>query len=501
MLPYSVWQETQWGLVGDFLDLFLPPLYEAAVEADYPQSSAVKPVIEGLAPNIEFPETKLLRLQQYPHEATADVFERRISDWPVILAFDLLEGFGHGAASKLQGAEFDGLKQLANVWGLRLAREFQRVFQRLEFFTSGLDLALDCVLVLRQLPARELGDMIRAAATPAYVRAGQIAAYQFALLNGDLAGMSESQSIVQASDVEIQRGIDSFFGGYSSQAIGRYWQRLTVEFVAVLREVLSSDWFKQHYLDMWPLLTRQMSWYVGYRLRQNMEYDPARTARLLEAVGRHKEIAAVFEQYRNRYDWGGDTTKAIRLGWQAVAPKYFQLPGKVEDIKEDDGQEKLIGMAEGLQDYAGKNPAIDGLTDGFLGKLAAYLAKAAKNQETDYLRKQTTDGNRILSEALHAEDFAHADAEEEEEESDEEILSRLKEKYCPSGDSVAEAPERKETLEEWWRELTEKERTAATLMDRFENQQKVAEVMGISQPAVSQLLWEAFRKYSKIKSG
>ncbi len=495
---WSAWEQTQHNLVEDFLDLFLSPVYEVAVETDYPRSAVMRPIVENLSASIELPETKLLRLEQYWDEPTADMFGRRLSDWAVVLAFDLLEGFGHGPASNLRGAEFDGLKQLANVWGLRLAREFQRVFHRFEFFTSGLDLAADLILVLRQFPARDLGEMIRGAATPAYVRAGQMAAYQFALFNGDQAAMHESQSIFQASDAEIQRGIDWYFRGSSSEDIGTHVQRLTVKVVSALREVFSSDGLKQHYLDIWPVVTRQMSWAVGYRLRQNMEHDPTRTARLLEAVGRFTEITAVMEQYRYKYGWQGDRNKAVVLGWQAVGPKYFRLPGKVEDIREDDGQEKLIGMAQGLEGYTSKNRAIEALTDGFLGRLGAYLKRAAENEETDYQNKQKTDGNIVLTEAKHVEDFRSQDEDEDREVSDEEILSREKEKRRPSRYTVTEVVEAKEIMTAWYSTLTERQRTAVDLKVKLDNEGEIARRMGISQQRVSQLLGQALKKWHKF---
>ena len=144
------------------------------------------------------------------------------------------------------------------------------------------------------------------------------------------------------------------------------------------------------------------------------------------------------EQYRFRHDWGGDRNGAIDLGWQALAPKYFGMSSKLKDIIKDEDQEKLIGVAQGLENYTNKNRAIDALEDGFLGKLGAYLKKAAENQETDYYRKQTTDGNRVLTEAVHAEDLRHPDNEEDEKLSDDEILSREKEKCYSSRDSIIE---------------------------------------------------------------
>lgn len=63
------------------------------------------------------------------------MFERRLSDWPVVLAFELLQGFGYPAAANLDNTEFEGLKHLANVWGLHLASEFQRIFHKFELFS------------------------------------------------------------------------------------------------------------------------------------------------------------------------------------------------------------------------------------------------------------------------------------------------------------------------------------------------------------------------------
>ena len=180
--------------------------------------------------------------------------------------------------------------------------------------------------------------------------------------------------------------------------------------------------------------------------------------RLLEAIGRHREVAAVMEQYRFRHDWGGDRDSAIDSGWQALAPKYFGMSEKLKGIKKDEDEEKLIGVAQGLENYTKKNRAIDALEDSFLGKLGAYLKKAAQNQETDYYRKQTTDGNRVLTEAVSAEDLRHPDNDEDEELSDDEILSREKEKRYSSRNSIVEWIEFKETIKEWYASLTKGKR-------------------------------------------
>jgi DNA-directed RNA polymerase specialized sigma24 family protein len=225
-----------------------------------------------------------------------------------------------------------------------------------------------------------------------------------------------------------------------------------------------------------------------------------RSQKLLEAIGHHGEITATMERYRYRHGWQGDRSKAVALAWQVVAPKYFHLSPRVGDIKNDEGQEKLIGVAQGLEDYTNKNTAMVAIEDGFLGKLGAYLKRAAANQETDYRRKQITDGNIILTEARHAEDFHHADREEEEDEeqSDEKILSREKQKHHPSGDPVVEELEAKESSRAWYSTLTERERTAIDLKVTLDNEEEIARIMGISQQRVSQLLGQAFKKWHKF---
>ncbi|MBA7628208.1 hypothetical protein ES703_35684 [subsurface metagenome] len=84
------------------------------------------------------------------------------------------------------------------------------------------------------------------------------------------------------------------------------------------------------------------------------------------------------EQYRYGYDWQGDRTKAIRLSWQAVAPKYFYFSSREEDIHEDEWQEKFIGVAQGLEDYTDKNPAIDALKVAGIKQLEAMAEATAK---------------------------------------------------------------------------------------------------------------------------
>ena len=111
-----------------------------------------------------------------------------------------------------------------------------------------------------------------------------------------------------------------------------------------------------------------------------------------------------------------------------------------------------------------------------------------------------TDGNRVLTEAVHAEDLRHPDNGKDEELSDDEILSREKEKRYSSRNSLVEETEAKETIKEWYSSLTEKEKTAIDLKSAGYTETEIADKMGISRQRVSQLLHQAMRKYQKIKN-
>jgi RNA polymerase sigma factor (sigma-70 family) len=317
--------------------------------------------------------------------------------------------------------------------------------------------------------------------------------------------MEESRKILIASDAELEREIADMFRGYSSKQIGMQMQRMVAEATSQFKDCFSSSEFKEKFGEYLPIATlilcRDMSWHIGYGLSQNLQNDPQRMRRLLEAISRHPEIAAVMEQYRFRHEWGGDIDRAIELGWQGVARKYFRISPKVKDIERDEDQEKLIGMAQGLENYTNKNPAIDALTDGFLGKLGAYLRKAAQNREADYLRKQMTDGNVVLTTAIHASDLCEIhgwEDEEGEELSIDEALSREKQKRSPAGDTVAEEVEAKETLRSWYGSLTVHEKRAISLKQTVDSEKEIAQKMGISQQRVSQLIDQALRKWQKI---
>jgi len=224
-----------------------------------------------------------------------------------------------------------------------------------------------------------------------------------------------------------------------------------------------------------------------------MEYNRQNVKALLEAINSHKEIEAAVEQYHYKYAWQGDRNKAAVLAWQAMAPKYFHVSSKIENIHEDENQERLIGMQQGLEQYVDKRPAIRALKDGLRGRFGAYLKRAAENEQIDYIRKQVTDGNRVQTKGQHISDLRYADNEEDE------ILSRQKEKLHPSKDALVEELESKEMLSAWRSLLTQREEKATQLKLDGYREVEIAKMMGISQQRVSQLLRSASAKYLKIQ--
>ncbi len=100
---------------------------------------------------------------------------------------------------------------------------------------------------------------------------------------------------------------------------------------------------------------------------------------------------------------------------------------------------------------------------------------------------------------MHAESLRHPDSEQDENLSDDEILSREKEKCHSSRDSLIEETESKETIKEWYASLTKREKTAVALKSAGYTETKIAGKMGIGHQRVSQLLHQSLRKYQKIK--
>ncbi len=507
-MPRSTWEQTQYNLVQDFLDLFLPPRYTFSVEANYPKTASMGALIEDRFDSLELPEKKLFRLGELLEESSLEDFPYKQADLFTLYAYNVLEGFGHGLASNLEGSAFEGLQQLATTWGSYLAKEVERLFRKWRLFAAFTDFTLDLFSIFCQIPPKELGETIRESVTPAYLRAGETVAYELALFHNDQTRMRESLGILLASDAELERQIANLFNGYSTTQVGRQGQRMLIAVVSQLRELFSSSKVKNEFDEKLPtavlIACRNISWYIGRRLSRNLQYNPQRTNTLLEAISWHKEIPAVMEQYRHKYDWQGDRTKAIELSWQAVAPTFLYpskrvkdihkieaqerlvaraqaqkvpyLSGRMEDINEDEVQLRLIGLAKGLEDYTTKNPSIQALTEGLLGKLRAYLKTAAENEEIDYLRKQETEGNIALTKAKHASDLRSTD-EEEDELLDEKILSREKEKYCPSRDPIVEEIESKETVEEWYNSLTESQKTITNLKSAGYTEAEIARMM------------------------
>jgi RNA polymerase sigma factor (sigma-70 family) len=496
----SAWQQAQNDLLEDFLNLWLPPTKPFTIDPNYPNNPSMEALFKERCRSVHIPQKTLVLvdnvLNNYPIEGDSEA----IADWATLFEVDLLQGFGHDLSSEMKGPTFEGLKELAAIWGLYLANKMKNSIFRWEVI-STLSVHLADMLddLVRQIPSRELGDAVRGSITPAYIRAGATVRYSLALLDGNQRELKETLDILQASDADLNEEIKYVLRRHPADETGRELQQKVAEMVAFIKDVSSNDRFAKEFEAALPAAFRLISWFVGYRLRQNMEYNRRKVKALFEAINSHKEIEAAVEQYHYKYAWQGDRNNAALLAWQALAPKYFHLSPKIEKIHEDENQEKLIGMQQGLEQYVDERPAIVALEDGLLGRLGAYLNMAAKNEQVDYIRKQVTDGNRIQTEGKHISDLRYADNEEEEELPNEEILSREKEKRHPSKDAIAEELEFKEILSAWRSLLTESEKTATNLKGAGYTQEEIAKMMGISQQRVSQLLRSALAKYLKLQ--
>jgi len=189
-IPWSTWEQTQYNLLQGFLDLYLPPRYPFSVETSYPKMASMEALINDRFNTLDLPEPKLLRLGELMEESCLEDFPRKEADLFMLYAYDVLEGFGHGFASNLKGDAFEGLKQLADTWGLFLAKEVGRFFCKWRLFTAFTDFTLDLFIgVFCTIPAKELGEAIRESITPAYLRSGETVAYELALFHNDQARM------------------------------------------------------------------------------------------------------------------------------------------------------------------------------------------------------------------------------------------------------------------------------------------------------------------------
>jgi DNA-directed RNA polymerase specialized sigma24 family protein len=500
-ISQSVWQQAQYDFLEDFLSFWLPPPESLAIDSNYPRSASMERLIKGRSGSLYVPEKSLLLLDKLSDEYATKRSERVFADWGTLFEFELLNGFGRNFPCSVEGAVFDGLRGLATTWGSYLAEGTKRSIFRWEVFSAlGVWVADIWVELFRQLPSKDLGDAIRESVTPRYLRAGETVRYSLALFDGNQYELRHALDILEASDADLNREIKDMLHGHSSQELGRELKQKVIQMATFLKDAFGNDQFATEFQAGLRASLGFISWFIGYRLRQNLQRDQQRVSRLLEAISRHEEITAAMEQYRCKYSWGGDENKATGLAWQALAPKYFHLPRNVMDIHDDEAEVKLLGMTQGLKDYTRKHPAIDALADGFLGKLGAYLRRAGENEEKDYLDSQRSDGNRILTEAEHVRDLCYQDEEQDEELSDDEILSRAKEKYHPSGDVVSKELESKKTIAEWYNSLTENEKTVTNLKSVGYTEVEIATTMGISQQRVSQLVQGAWRKWVKIKN-
>ncbi|NQT72446.1 MAG: hypothetical protein HQ553_06700 [Chloroflexi bacterium] len=493
----STLEPTQHRFVPDFLNLWIPPQCTFTIEEDFPKSTSIVGLVDRHYDNLELPDTRLIRLDSLIEKSKGNDATPQLRDWGTLFAYNVLEGFGPSSASELHGAAFDGLRQLATSWGTYLAGDLKTLFRWYEFFEAVGEPSVDiAILLIQQILPKELGEAIRESVTPEYVRAGETVAYQMAVFNNNCTRMQQSLDIIQASDAELQREINHLFSGHSSEQVGRQCQRTMTDVISSAKTLFSSEEFKEQFVKIWPIVWQRLSWYMGYRLRLNLQSNPERTRRLLEGLDTHREVTAVMEQFRCEHGWGGDRDNAVRLAWQAVAPK--SAPAQIEGITRDEDEERLIGIAQGLQDYVGNHRAMDTLTEGYSGRLRAYLGTAGNNEQKDANRKRQSKRAKVLTDAIHPEGLRPSGAEMDNQQHQEEILSRLDEKYHPQGDPVLESLVSKEKFEEWITSLTDRERRAVELTDRFENQQRVAEAMEIGQQRVSQLLTQALRKWSKI---
>lgn len=493
----TIWQQALGGLAEDFFDLFLSPAKPFPDDVSYPETPGMEALINDRFDSLYLPDKRLVNLGELIEENLTEQDERRLADWAALFEWEVLNGFGDEAALSLDGISFEGLRNLAVTWGSYLTQTMNRMLRMWEIYEVVGD---TIARMFRQLPARELGEAMRESFTPGYLRAHASVKYATALFSQDQRALREAEEVLQASDADLSSAIAIAMSGMSSLDLGSHLKRVMMDLATLWGEIFSSQDFKERFPNTLSFAFQGLAWYMGYCFRQRLQNNPRRAKRILESIKSHKEVHAAVEEYKWLHSWGGDRNKAVDLGWQSVAPKFFGLSGRIENIKEDEDQEKLIGVANALEGYCRDNPAIVGVMDGVSAGVGAYLAKGGKNQETSWYRKQRTEGNKTLTEAEHPQTKdvvgkTRSAAEEEVEElSDDEILSRLKERHDPSGDPVLREMEAKESSIGWHGSLTEREKTAANLKLYGYSEEEIAREMGISQQRVSQLVRRASEK-------
>ncbi len=493
-----IWQEALGGVAEDFFDLFLSPVRPFPEDVTYPEAPGMEVLIKDRFDGLVLPEKRLLHMVELIDENWAEQYEERVADWVALFEWEILRGCGDSAAFASDGASFEGLRRLARIWGMHLAQVMGRVMRTWEMYP----LFGELMLVVAQLPDKELGEGFRLSLTPSYRKAHASVKYITALFSQNQRELQDAEQVLQASDADLAGDLEQAMYRVSSIELGRYLKQLLIEFATLWEELVSSEDFRQNLPDKLPFAFQWLAWYLGYCFRQRLQNDPPRAKRVLEAIGKHSEVDAVMEQYKFVHGWGGDRDRAIVLAWEPIGREIFRMNGQIPTVSGDEEQEweedqqlKLIGIADGLETYCRRNPAYVGLMDGVSGGVRSYLAKAAENKELSYYRKQNKD---LLAEAKHASDFRTPDDEKAEELSDDEILSRLRERYHPSADPVVQEVEAKESAVAWYASLTEKEKTAVSLAAELDTEEEIAAEMGISQQRVSQLLKQTWRKYRKL---
>jgi len=448
--------------------------------------------------NLVIPERSLLLFDEIMREYDGTLDERKLADWPVLFEWEILSGFGNEAALNLSGASYEGMKGLARAWGARLANILSLSTRIYDMMIAFGDLFSE---IFDRIPSAELGEACRQSITPSYLKAQASVQYARALYLQNAPMLHEAEELLQATDEQISHEIAISMSGMSNLELGEYVKRLMSKVAAVWQELFSTPGVGEMLRNALPETLANLAWYMGYCFRYHLQQHPSQTKSVLDVIKRRGEIDALMEQYRWIHGWGGDRDQGIAKAWRSVAPGFFRISGNVEDVKEDADQERLIGVSHGLEGYSRRNSAVVGLMDGAAGGLKSLLAKAGRDQETSWKRKQLSIGNKALTDAYHPE-AGHATPDENPLDEivgnlgDDGIFNLLQE-YPADGDEILSEVVTKERCNEWLSKLTQRERTAVELMLRMKTQQDVAKAMGIGQPQVSQLLSSAWRKFLK----
>lgn len=492
------------GFAAEFLDLFARPVSAFTEDVSYPKTQVMDDLFTERVGCIEVPEHGILRLEELASANSVGSWERDLADWTAIYEWRILEGFGDFTANGLRGDALEGLRSLAKTWAGYFVQVTRRLLGIWEAFSLTGDLTIE---LFNGIPPSQLGDALRGSLTPAYLRAHARVIYLDALLIQDHGMLREAECLIQSSDGDLYCEINKAFWGMSSAELGNLLKSLTAESFSFCREFFSNSDFEAAYVGALASGLQRPAWYLGYCFRQRLEMNPAGAQRLLKAIGARCEVDAAIQEYLWQHGWDGDRNAAVTLAWKSVAPKYFSTSGVIpvagddrSKAWDDPEQERLIGVASGLETYCRTTPAINALVGGASGALGAYLAKAGKNKEASHYRSQLTIGNAALTEAVPAADFDDTRGREAFDLSDDDLLSSRLEPSALQANPVAEEFEAKEKAKAWRDSLTPRELMACRLKSADFSEKEIAGQMGIGQQRVSQLLIQARRKWDKAGS-